>query len=135
MNIPKSQAGEDIPRRDMHFYSIAGWMAHPENPTEAFAYGGYFRHDPSDNELLNGQLIDVWGPSEIGGLMESKILEFEKLYAHRDEPIKYKFEKQNGIWVGEYSGGRVGKGKTECVVTLVHNNAFDLACGVAHPRL
>ena len=75
--------------------------------------------------ILVGQMIDSSGKSK---LLQIRILpeklEFFKKYEHRTSLIHYEFRRQNGIWVGRYSGLKVGEGSAKCVTNEVSENFF-----------
>ncbi|MEK6875490.1 MAG: hypothetical protein AABX30_02300 [Nanoarchaeota archaeon] len=121
-------------KRDVKLYSIAGWISDlPTCPCTAFA--GYFRHDVLENLIVDGQLIDAWGPSRIGmGSLNDKSLKFIKQYHGRESYIEYDFIKEDSLWVGEWNGRlRDGEsynyGKSQCITSLVLDDAWNISCG------
>ena len=120
---------EHIEWRDSKLCAITGWFLQPSLIDGKTAFGGYFRYDVKDRLVLDGQLIDLWGPSKISGIMDDRQFVFTKKYDGRVEPIEYRFTKQNGIWVGEYKGKATGQGQAECRTFTVHEDAFNIVCG------
>lgn len=123
---------EGVEKRDAKLIGITGWYSQTvENNGIAgsFAFGGYFRYDVLDELVVDGQLVDVWGSSAIEGRMDEKKLEFVKVYNGMAYPIWYKFEKQNGIWVGGYESPVVGSGRSNCRTFISDEDAFEIVCG------
>jgi hypothetical protein len=132
MKIPEHPLPEGIVKRDVKMYSLTGWYLDPtiSKPPTAMAFGGYFRHDPEFGALVDGQLIDVYGPSSIEGTMNEKELEFDKTYDHRNYAIYYSFKKQNGIWVGKWRSPQIkGEHGTKAITNLIEDDAFHISCG------
>lgn len=132
MDFPKNPIPKGIEKRESHLYSITGLITHDSLDGGCVAFGGYFRYDLKTNKICDGQLIDLWGESEIinFGYMDKKILEFDKRYRNRQNIIHYKFKKnEKGIWIGEYNGESAGKGLTHCVTFLADDDAFQIGCG------
>lgn len=121
---------EDVKKRESHLYGISGRIIQPETePIRCAAFGGYFRYDVLDKLVLDGQLIDCFGPSIIEGTMTEDELSFAKRYEHRKYKIDYEFKKKNEIWAGTYNSFQAGSGRAECKTYLVDKDAFDIACG------
>ena len=101
-------------------YSIAGLFY------EAFPgispWGGYFirgREGGSKNQIV-GQLIDLYGPSQLKGVLEKDSLEFKKKYerCNHEQMFDYKFSLKNGIWQGEFSSPNGYRGRSICKTNL-----------------
>jgi len=129
LDTPRSLSETPFQHRDVKLYSIAGYFCQPKRGFDAVAFGGYFRYDVLDKLVLDGQLIDRFGPSTIEGRMDDEVLVFDKEYQSRGYALTYEFTKRNGIWVGDYAGKTTGKGKAQCVCTPVLEDAFRVACG------
>ena len=135
MQVPRSRIPEGIPRREVQLYSISGWFTDTTLRLEpsAVAFGGYFRYDPQDNVLTDGQLIDIWGSSTIEGRMIERVLMFYKKYDQSQLPIGYVFNKEGDLWVGEYSHPMLkGNYPAKALTTLIEPDAFDIVCGKLH---
>jgi hypothetical protein len=124
-DLPVPEGFEKIP---IHLYGIVGWFF--DNGCNApFSFAGYFKRNPSTGLILDSQLIDSLGSSQIGGKMIGDILAFGKKYDNREEIINYRFEKKENLWVGRYFGYLTGEGESKCLTTLLEEDAFNLACG------
>ncbi|MBI3334700.1 hypothetical protein HYZ97_04385 [Candidatus Pacearchaeota archaeon] len=124
---------EGLEKRDSELWSITGWFEQIQNDIPATAFGGYFRLDLELNEIVQGQMIDVWGPSIIKGEMSDREMQFKKRYEFREDIIEYKFKKQGYLWVGGYQGNiGVGEGKAQCVAAKIADDAFQVICGSRH---
>ena len=121
------------PKLDSEIHSIVGWLEQVNMGYSAIAFGGYFKLGGAPEGALDGQLIDLWGPSVIKGEMNQRELSFRKVYDRRTDVISYTFKMENGIWVGEYSGSATGRGVAHCITTKVIEDAFQVICG--HKRL
>lgn len=65
-----------------------------------------------------GSLTDRFGDSTLSyGSVSSNILQFEKCYDHRGDPIRYRFTWNGDHWSGEYEGDHVGRGIANCILT------------------
>jgi hypothetical protein len=81
----------------------------------------------SEKGRLAGNLRDFYGDSVLSlVLISPKEIQFTKKYAGREDLIHYTFKRrtENGIWVGEYTGDRVGKGISKCVITEIADSFF-----------
>ena len=134
MREPRIPLPHGIRKRDSHLYGITGWISQPANEVECAAFGGYFRYDVKDELVVDGQLIDMWGSSSIEGEMTDDRLEFSKKYDQRKDVVNYRFKKQGGIWIGEYSGVGTEKGPAQCTTFLAEIDAFQIACGKPSAR-
>ena len=101
-------------------YSITGLFY------EAFPgispWGGHFikgREGDSENQIV-GQLIDMYGPSRLEGVLEKDSLEFRKQYerCNFEQMFDYKFSLKNGIWQGEFSSPDGYRGRSICKTNL-----------------
>jgi len=101
-HVPRNQDSPEFPKRDTKLYSIVGCFDQPSEELTAMAFGGYFRYDVLDKLVVDGQLVDMFGPSTIEGLMQGNALVFSKKYAGRQIGFHYEFRKANGLWVGEW---------------------------------
>ena len=87
-------------------YGIAGWFIQGPYIGQIF-FGGHFEkgyEDCSVDEFLpnaiDGVLIDNFGSSSIEGEMHEDFFYFIKKYSrYEDTPIKYRYKKENGVWV------------------------------------
>ena len=142
LEIPKTNPPKHIKRKTIHLYGITGWFIKKVSAKEkevAMAFSGYFKHDPSTNKILVGQIVDPYGSSTIlNGEMNSNVLKFVKSY---DAPGKisdrYNFEKKNGVWIGEfkeiYDWDTLRKiNKVKALTTLIEDDSFDIACGLIY---
>lgn len=128
---------KDGKRRNSTLYSIAGWMSSWygwENSEHRTAFGGYFRLDEESGHV-EGEIIDCFGSAKIEGLLGENSLSFQKLYLHKAVPqaasgvINYKFEKNSGVWRGGFLTASGSKGRAECNILPVVQDAFDLVVG------
>lgn len=124
-----------FPWRNATLYSIAGWMSSWygwENVECATAFGGYFRLDVAENHI-EGEIVDTWGMAKMEGQLQPESLNFDKVYADLSRgakgAIKYKFSQDNGVWRGEFTLDSGIKGKAECKIYPVVENAFYLMIG------
>jgi len=132
MERPRQEIPQGVRKRDSKLYSLTGWFTQPEGyGNQPFAFGGYFKYDTESKWLGNGQLADLWGESEIEGIMKDDLLSFIKLYSERGRlPVDYNFKRNDkGLWVGSWRGSDAGEGETGCAISLVDDDAFDIACG------
>jgi len=91
-----------------------------------FMYSGVIYPD-KHNALggFAGQMSDHFGDSQLSKVVVlPEEVRFVKKYDRRDDLIDYKFSKQNGLWVGKYSGPVVGQGGAKCVITEVTEDLF-----------
>ena len=128
MEIKDIQIPEGINKIPVRLYGIAGWFFDWGSKTP-FSFGGYFKQGDNDG-LIDGQLIDSYGASQIGGRMTDDSLKFGKKYTDRDNIIHYKFKKQGDFWIGEYDGIFSDSGEAKCLTTLLEEDAFVIACGL-----
>lgn len=85
-------------------YSITGLFY--ESFPGISPWGGHFlrgKEGEPENQI-SGQLIDMYGPSTLEGIMEGEKLKFRKQYinSNREQTFDYEFVLKNGIWQGEY---------------------------------
>ncbi len=125
---PRVQTPAGVQKREVKLYGITGWFGEPMGVI-CGAFGGYFRHDVLDKLVVDGQLVDCYGASDISGKMTEEELVFVKQYADRLDTIRHSFTKQNGIWVGQYEGAATGLGQSKCRTFLVEEDAFGIVCG------
>lgn len=92
-------------------------------------YAGTLWFDPESAKIeLTGQMNDHAGPSKLfKGFVSPEEVRFTKKYDHRPEDeINYVFRvRENGIWLGEYTGERCGTGVSSCIITEVLEQFFD----------
>lgn len=129
---PRIPLPDGVEKRDVKLYGIAGWISQPEI-IECAAFGGYFRYDPLDKKVLDGQLIDCWGSSSIEGRFDEKTLSFTKWYDKRRYSIDYLFHLKDGAWEGVYASLPTGTGRAKCKIFLIEEDAFQIACGSPVP--
>ncbi len=95
-------------------YGITGFFEQLRNISP---FGGFFLLHP--NGRLEGNLVDGYGGSNIGGNLTETDLRFGKIYHERGGIIEYSFKRNpSGIWVGEYDGRDTGRGKAVCKLAL-----------------
>ncbi len=91
-------------------YSITGTFVQDRNPRQTYFFGGFF-YLANDSNMqgrnlplsLVGGIVDIYGHSNINGLMGESSLSFSKRYPN-GKLFQYKFNRtENGIWVGDYS--------------------------------
>lgn len=91
-----------------------------------FMYSGVIY--PDEHNVLGefaGQMSDHFGDSLLSQVVVlSEEVRFVKKYNSRDDLIDYNFTKQNGLWVGGYSGPVVGQGGAKCVITEISEDLF-----------
>ena len=101
-------------------YSITGLFY------EAFPgispWGGHFikgNEGDFENQIV-GQLIDVYGPSRLEGVLKKDSLKFRKQYdrCNNEQMFDYKFSLKNGIWQGEFSSPEGYSGRSICKTNL-----------------
>ena len=132
MNVPKSQLPEGMEERECHLYGLTGWFTQFPLYDSAFAFGGYFRYDLAEKKIVNGQLIDCFGPSSIlEGFMDQDFFSFVKQYEDRGpgNEIIYTFMRESNLWVGDYLDLYTGKGNAKCVTYLTDKDGFYIVCG------
>ena len=132
INFPRGKISDKIEKRESHLYNLTGLISHSPSGMSCVAFGGYFRYDVESKKICDGQLVDLWGESEIlnFGFMDDSVLEFCKKYIRRNDIINYKYKKnEKGVWEGEYFGEATGKGITQCITSLVDKDAFAIICG------
>ena len=101
-------------------YSITGLFY------EAFPgispWGGHFvkGHEGDSENQIVGQIIDMYGPSRLEGVLEKDSLEFRKQYerCNFEQMFDYKFSLKNGIWQGEVSSPDGYRGRSICKTNL-----------------
>ncbi len=101
-------------------YAISGFFN--ERLASGIPFGGFCFVDKDIQEEvlksstnLTGVLTDDYGSANIEGSLTSDSLKFDKIYVGKDTVINYEFSKgENGLWLGEYSYGLSGRGKTVC---------------------
>lgn len=85
--------------------------------------------DEDEPSKISGTMNDCWGESTLTQflLTETK-LSFTKRYNHRPE-IFYDFvkSKEEGIWIGEWSGLDCGKGTSKCWLVTLEESIFEIA--------
>lgn len=85
-------------------------------------WGGFFtkgiQGQPED--AIVGQLIDIYGPSEIKGTIAESQMRFLKSYANGRE-FDYNFSLKNGIWMGNFSSP-LCRGRAVCKTNLCLEN-------------
>lgn len=76
--------------------------------------------------VLSGNMEDPWGQSLIHEFtISEEMITFKKQYQRRPI-IDYLFkQKENGIWIGTYSGPDCGIEKTKMIVTALTESFFD----------
>jgi len=84
-------------------------------------FSGIIRQDPRHPNLLVGGMIDHYGESALREIiLEAQEVSFSKKYARREDLIRYRFTvKEENIWIGEYTGPKVGSGTAYCTVAEV----------------
>ena len=87
----------------LHLYSIAGWLEQISCESAATCFGGFFRYNPKEMKIVDGQIADIWGKAHIRGRMTQEKLTFTKLYDHRNDQIVYEFTRNGDLWVGKYT--------------------------------
>jgi hypothetical protein len=140
-NYPHQKPGKgDPPWIDIGLYSIVGWFSQEfSGGTNAVAFGGYLKvaTDPSDT-MIDGLIVDSYGPAEIRGEMTETTLTFSKQYhggsyGAISQPIQYKFEKkEDGKWHGNYDvPGYPMPADTRavCQISPAIENAFGIMTG------
>lgn len=82
--------------------------------------GTIWREPTSLGWRWTGEMTDKWGDSRLNSIqIDPRELQFNKKYNHRDDTICYRFERQDDMWVGRYSGDDVGEGDSLCVLNPV----------------
>ena len=93
----------------------------------SYHFSGAIFPDADNGEVLSGRLADKFGESKMTDIVfgedgfGEKVFMFTKTYPGQPE-IKYFFKKSSkhpDIWVGEYEGKKVGKGRAHCLATTV----------------
>ena len=108
-------------------YSVAGMF---NNSFGLTPYGGYItRGIDGEEERIEGQLIDIWGPSRINGHMDDSSLKFTKRYDKNEDPLgnpidpskdlSYEFTLEGDLWRGRFSFPSGIAGNTICKTSLV----------------
>ena len=118
--IPKG-----IEKKSVKLYGITGWFMNNE-PNIPFAFGGYFKVG-EDGLIVDGQLIDSFGDSQIGGLMNKDSLNFGKIYSGRLDVIHYSLINLGEDWRGNFESVATS-GVVKSLITLLDNDAFPIAC-------
>lgn len=120
---------------ERQLFSLAGWMTSeliPKNSevqSEKVAFGGYLVRNRLDYSFT-GQLIDIYGPSQIKGIINEIDFNFVKIYKDGpsfDAVINYNFQRNGrGVWVGAYElsqGPDRLKGLSTCSTELIGQSA------------
>lgn len=102
-------------------YNIKGVILQPFY--ENVIYEGIFKKN-LENQIIEGELFDVWGLSSIEGNLLPNELNFNKSYRKRS-PIKYQFKRKGNLWVGTYQGNDCGVGESLCEIVKLENK-FEL---------
>ncbi len=116
----------------MPAYNIFGWFA-DSNRRAGVAFSGHFRVDPTTGEI-EGQMVDIYGESEIAGVMTTSELRFGKKYCRlnrsaeeqrdREPDYSYLFSLDGDEWIGGCGSGTAhGPYQAACVITLVCEDA------------
>lgn len=82
------------------------------------------------NNTFVGEMSDQYGTSVLSDVFVSlgHEVRFTKKYQQRPDLIHYTFiVKEGGVFVGEYSGPRVGNGIARCILTPIQESFFDPA--------
>ncbi|MBI4176758.1 MAG: hypothetical protein HY516_00160 [Candidatus Aenigmarchaeota archaeon] len=120
-------------------YSVAGWFSNdhvPQFKGRPGAFGGYFKKHPNEGGI-EGELIDVFGPSTINGSLDGDSLTFVKNYAQRGLGVRSSItyvmrrvegNKFAGAWSTEENGDRATE-PAECEITLVNNDSYRMITG------
>jgi hypothetical protein len=101
-------------------YSITGLFY------EAFPgispWGGYFIKgmEGEQENFIAGQLIDIYGPSKLEGILKKDALRFRKQYerCNHEQVFDYDFSLKDGIWQGQYSSPSSYSGISICKTNL-----------------
>jgi len=90
-----------------------------------YMYSGVIFPDPHNKQELIGEMFDHFGESK---LFDVKItpeeVHFTKKYNTCSDIICYKFRREEKLWVGEYSGSKIGKGDAKCTITEAPDALF-----------
>ena len=108
-------------------YSIAGMF---NNSIGITPYGGYItRGIEGEEDRMEGQLIDIWGPSRIYGYMDDSSLSFLKRYDKNEDSsgvpidpskdLSYEFSLDGDLWKGKFYFPSGTRGNTFCKTLLV----------------
>ena len=132
---------QETSQPNLKLYGISGIITHDEHTDiEPAAFGGYFRLNPSDRKIVDGHLIDYWGPSTITGKMEPELLVMTKMYYTRYDWVQYELKKKNGIWVGKYGVFAESldyphfMGRARCRVQFIENDVSDIVSGILRDK-
>lgn len=113
-------------------HSIVG-LFHEDFPGIS-PWGGHFIKNYEGG--IVGQLIDVWGPSKLEGVLENESLEFRKQYkeCNREQIFDYKFSLVDGIWQGEFSSPNGYIGGAICKTYLCLGNLDFKVVDIRNPE-
>jgi len=89
-------------------------------------FAGAIGPDPDDETELVGFMTDLYGQSELVNVkISEEQMSFTKLYFKHQSLVNYSFNKQaSGLWVGEWTGPKVGAGLAQCLLTKVSRDFF-----------
>lgn len=107
-------------------YSVSGLF---NNSFGLAPYGGYItRGIDGEVDRIEGQLIDIWGPSRINGSMGADSLRFTKRYDKNEDAfgnpidpskdLSYEFTLEGDLWKGQFSFPSGTGGNTVCRTSL-----------------